>query len=234
MKDIQTIWYERKLFEPQNVGLIQAFIQEFSAESDFYVEAETKHGHRYIHIINESETKTDLGNDLVMVDSRDMIVFYPKTTRLQSSYWIMKRKPGVFEMFQHFYPPLYLDKTEDPQCAIDLTVERILNSGNRDYCEGDCYMLAKDITEALESGEDLLMGEYLKMTESIKEYAEDVTSKGDLVAMADALRLMSDEIIRLREELKAAEQFKRLYLSKWEKWEERARALQLEVKSNDN
>lgn len=36
---------------------------------------------------------------------------------------------------------------------------------------------------------------------------------------------LTKEVLRLRAELHIANQFKELYLSKWEKWEERARNL---------
>jgi hypothetical protein len=44
---------------------------------------------------------------------------------------------------------------------------------------------------------------------------------------------IQSEIVRLREELKTANQFKELYLSKWEKWEARARALYRELHGKD-
>lgn len=40
---------------------------------------------------------------------------------------------------------------------------------------------------------------------------------------------LNRELKRLKQELKAANQFKDLYLQKWEKWEERARDLYREL-----
>ncbi len=116
-KNIGTIWHERKLYLPENAEHIETFVEEFS-DVDFYIEAANRAGFRYIHKIGDDETKTNLGDDLVMVENKDTIVFYSEKTRIQSKYWIMKRSPGCFELTRGFYPPMFIDKTETEQNAI--------------------------------------------------------------------------------------------------------------------
>lgn len=125
-KDIGYIWHKRKLYKPENAMYIEEFVREFSIETDFYVEATNKSGFRYIHLIDDiTETKTEIGDDLMMIESKDDIIFYSKVTRVQSLHWIMKRRPGCFEINRAFYPPMFLGEEEEVQRAIDQAVARI-------------------------------------------------------------------------------------------------------------
>jgi len=123
-KDIDTIWHERKLYKPENAEHIEKFVEEFS-DVDFYIEAANRTGFRYIHKIGDDETKTNLSDELVMVENKDMITFYSEKTRLQSSYWIMKRRAGCFELFRGYYPPMFLAEEQEAQSAITQMVARI-------------------------------------------------------------------------------------------------------------
>lgn len=71
------------------------------------------------------------------------------------------------------------------------------------------------------------------LNEALNEYTDDMIASENVQKLSEALRLMQKEIKRLKQELKTANQFKELYLSKWEKWEERARSLYREVHGKD-
>lgn len=123
--DISKIWHNRKLHKSESSKEeIEAFVEEFS-EINFYVEQPNRHGLKYVHVVGEDENRTDLGDDLIMVENKDQISFYSEKTRIQSRYWIMKRRPGCFELQWGFAPPLYLGEYEEVQSAVGEIMTRI-------------------------------------------------------------------------------------------------------------
>jgi len=124
VRAIDIIWNERKLYEPENTEHIEEFVREFS-DIDFYIETMNRAGFRYIHKIGDDETKTDIDKELMMVENQDAIMFYSTTTRSQSSHWIIKRKPGCYEVCKSSYKWMGVMIFEDRQDAINDAITRI-------------------------------------------------------------------------------------------------------------
>lgn len=83
------------------------------------------------------------------------------------------------------------------------------------------------ITLKIEHLEALKEGKYIAIDVE-REYVAFLGLETDPLNDAASID-SSDEMMRLKDELRVAERFKELYRAKWEKWEERARSLYCEL-----
>lgn len=125
MIDIYKEWQKLNLSEPENWHLIDDFVVRFAPAKDFYIGPIDRNGFKQLYILNSGETKTIMENDLVMADSKDATMFYYETTRIQAPFWIMKRKPGRYEVCETSYRWIGIEIFEEYQDAVEFVKKEI-------------------------------------------------------------------------------------------------------------
>lgn len=63
----------------------------------------------------------------------------------------------------------------------------------------DHAIVLNKLAKAIKDGGDFLVSEYIKTPEALIEYTEDLIASNDVNVLSDALRIMSDEIQKLRQ-----------------------------------
>lgn len=97
----------------------------------------------------------------------------------------------------------------------------------------DHVIVLNKFEKILEGERDLLISEYVHTPEALREYTEDMIASGDVQTLVKTLRLMKNEILKLRKENDVLKKRNKHYLDKWDTWEERSRALYRELHGKD-
>lgn len=97
----------------------------------------------------------------------------------------------------------------------------------------DHAIILNKFEKIVEGDEDLWISEYIHTPEALLEYTEDMIASGDIQNLSEALRLMQNNILKLRKENDVLENRNKHYLGKWDMWEERSRALYRELHGKD-
>lgn len=97
----------------------------------------------------------------------------------------------------------------------------------------DHAILLNKFEKIVEGDGNLLISEYIHTPEALLEYTEDMIAAGDVQNLSEALRVMQNEILKLRQDNDVLKNRNKQYLEKWDTWEERSRALYRELHGKD-